>query len=140
MLFSAAGGVDMDHPGVAEIADQARQFFDDSPSTSKHVEEQVAAFVARHRSSGLPLVCVTSGGTTVPLERKCVRFIDNFSAGTRGAMSTEEFLRVRGRRSFGPTCWAGGASLAAAALPPSHKHARPCIHARPCRPATQSCS
>ena len=35
------------------------------------------------------LVCVTSGGTTVPLERRCVRFIDNFSSGNRGAASTE---------------------------------------------------
>ncbi|OAE27158.1 hypothetical protein AXG93_4666s1290 [Marchantia polymorpha subsp. ruderalis] len=35
------------------------------------------------------IVCVTSGGTTVPLERKCVRFIDNFSLGHRGAASTE---------------------------------------------------
>ena len=30
----------------------------------------------------------------MPLERRCVRFIDNFSAGTRGALSTEEFLDV----------------------------------------------
>ena len=36
------------------------------------------------------------GGTVVPLERRCVRFIDNFSAGTRGALSAEEFLEVRG--------------------------------------------
>ncbi len=35
------------------------------------------------------VVCVTSGGTTVPLERRCVRFIDNFSSGHRGAASTE---------------------------------------------------
>lgn len=41
-----------------------------------------------------PIACVTSGGTTVPLERNCVRFIDNFSGGTRGALSAEEFLRV----------------------------------------------
>eukprot|EP00854_Cymbomonas_tetramitiformis_P023563 gene23563-28535_t len=39
-----------------------------------------------------PVVVVTSGGTTVPLERRCVRFIDNFSAGNRGAASTEYFL------------------------------------------------
>ena len=43
---------------------------------------------------GRPVVCVTSGGTTVPLERNCVRFIDNFSGGTRGALSAEEFLLV----------------------------------------------
>ncbi|KAF6166618.1 hypothetical protein GIB67_005480, partial [Kingdonia uniflora] len=40
------------------------------------------------------LVCVTSGGTTVPLEQRCVRFIDNFSSGHRGAISTEYFLKA----------------------------------------------
>lgn len=40
------------------------------------------------------VVCVTSGGTTVPLERRCVRFIDNFSSGHRGAASTECFLKA----------------------------------------------
>jgi len=35
------------------------------------------------------VVCITSGGTTVPLEQRCVRFIDNFSSGQRGAASTE---------------------------------------------------
>uniref|UniRef100_A0A7R9VCG3 DNA/pantothenate metabolism flavoprotein C-terminal domain-containing protein n=1 Tax=Chlamydomonas euryale TaxID=1486919 RepID=A0A7R9VCG3_9CHLO len=35
-----------------------------------------------------------AGGTIVPLERRCVRYIDNFSAGTRGALSAEEFLRA----------------------------------------------
>jgi phosphopantothenate-cysteine ligase len=38
-------------------------------------------------------VLVTSGGTTVPLETQTVRFIDNFSAGTRGATSAEYFLQ-----------------------------------------------
>jgi phosphopantothenate-cysteine ligase len=40
------------------------------------------------------VVLVTSGGTTVPLERQTVRFIDNFSAGTRGATSAEYFLEA----------------------------------------------
>lgn len=40
------------------------------------------------------IVVVTSGGTTVPLERNCVRFIDNFSAGTRGALSAEQFIEA----------------------------------------------
>ncbi|KAK4341387.1 hypothetical protein RND71_039888 [Anisodus tanguticus] len=40
------------------------------------------------------VVCVTSGGTTVPLEKLCVRYIDNFSSGHRGAASTEYFLKV----------------------------------------------
>ena len=33
-----------------------------------------------------------SGGTTVPLESRTVRFIDNFSIGTRGSASAEYFL------------------------------------------------
>mmetsp|Transcript_12651 Transcript_12651/g.21415 ORF Transcript_12651/g.21415 Transcript_12651/m.21415 type:complete len:424 (+) Transcript_12651:228-1499(+) len=39
-----------------------------------------------------PIVVITSGGTTIPLERRCVRFIDNFSRGGRGAASAEYFL------------------------------------------------
>lgn len=35
-----------------------------------------------------------SGGTTVPLELNTVRFVDNFSAGTRGACSAEYFLQA----------------------------------------------
>lgn len=38
-------------------------------------------------------VVITSGGTTVPLEKNTVRFIDNFSRGERGASSAEYFLR-----------------------------------------------
>ncbi len=38
------------------------------------------------------MALVTSGGTSVPLERRTVRFIDNFSVGTRGATSAEKFL------------------------------------------------
>ncbi|KAL2467980.1 Phosphopantothenate--cysteine ligase 1 [Forsythia ovata] len=40
------------------------------------------------------VVCITSGGTTVPLEQRCVRYIDNFSSGHRGAASTEYFLKA----------------------------------------------
>eukprot|EP00731_Ephydatia_muelleri_P012946 Em0007g256a len=40
----------------------------------------------------MPLVLVTSGGTTVPLEKNTVRYLDNFSVGTRGAASAEQFL------------------------------------------------
>ena len=36
---------------------------------------------------------VTSGGTSVPLEKNTVRSIENFSTGTRGAQSTEYFLK-----------------------------------------------
>lgn len=43
-------------------------------------------------NSNRPIVCVTSGGTKVPLEKNVVRFIDNFSRGDRGALSAENFL------------------------------------------------
>ncbi|KAK3330976.1 phosphopantothenate-cysteine ligase-like protein [Apodospora peruviana] len=49
-------------------------------------------FINFHVAAGRRLVLVTSGGTTVPLEKQTVRFIDNFSAGTRGATSAEYFL------------------------------------------------
>ncbi|KAH8738923.1 hypothetical protein FG386_000789 [Cryptosporidium ryanae] len=38
------------------------------------------------------IVVITSGGTNVPLEKNTVRFIENFSTGTRGAYSAEYFL------------------------------------------------
>ncbi|KAL7961806.1 DNA/pantothenate metabolism flavoprotein [Trichoderma compactum] len=50
------------------------------------------AFVTQHAAANRRVVLVTSGGTTVPLEKNTVRFIDNFSAGTRGATSAEYFL------------------------------------------------
>ncbi|KAK3900386.1 hypothetical protein C8A05DRAFT_35975 [Staphylotrichum tortipilum] len=51
-------------------------------------------FIDYHAAAGRRLVLVTSGGTTVPLEKQTVRFIDNFSAGTRGATSAEYFLEA----------------------------------------------
>ena len=62
--------------GVAALEDKVRDFVDQIP-----------------RDVSSRVVCITSGGTTVPLERNCVRFIDNFSRGTRGALSCEEFLK-----------------------------------------------
>ncbi|KAF1983883.1 phosphopantothenate-cysteine ligase [Aulographum hederae CBS 113979] len=50
------------------------------------------AFIDRHAADGRRVALVTSGGTTVPLENQTVRYIDNFSAGTRGATSAEYFL------------------------------------------------
>lgn len=52
------------------------------------------AFIAQHDEAGRRVVLVTSGGTTVPLENQTVRYIDNFSAGTRGATSAEYFLEA----------------------------------------------
>ncbi|OJD22949.1 hypothetical protein ACJ73_05697 [Blastomyces percursus] len=54
---------------------------------------QAQEFVNLHLAANRRVVLVTSGGTTVPLETQTVRFIDNFSAGTRGATSAEYFLQ-----------------------------------------------
>lgn len=37
---------------------------------------------------------ITSGGTSVPLEKNTVRSIENFSSGLRGAASAEYFLKA----------------------------------------------
>ncbi|KAF2724696.1 DFP-domain-containing protein [Polychaeton citri CBS 116435] len=50
------------------------------------------AFINHHAKLGRRVALVTSGGTTVPLENQTVRFVDNFSAGTRGATSAEYFI------------------------------------------------
>ncbi|KAG7291636.1 hypothetical protein NEMBOFW57_001655 [Staphylotrichum longicolle] len=60
---------------------------------AKHVA-LAREFINHHSAAGRRLVLVTSGGTTVPLEKQTVRFIDNFSAGTRGATSAEYFLEA----------------------------------------------
>lgn len=42
-----------------------------------------------NKMKGKEIVLVTSGGTAVPLEKRPVRFLDNFSTGNRGALSAE---------------------------------------------------
>ncbi|KAI9348200.1 DNA/pantothenate metabolism flavoprotein [Obelidium mucronatum] len=74
---------------------EPEQFFEvqKAPGNLKAIRSRIDAFVEKHqRVSGRRVVLVTSGGTTVPLESQTVRFIDNFSAGTRGSISTEVFL------------------------------------------------
>lgn len=53
--------------------------------------DRIDHFLNQERSDR-PIVLVTSGGTTVPLEKNTVRYIDNFSTGHRGAASVEYFL------------------------------------------------
>lgn len=77
---------------VAEGSDEDRYFSSHTPPAYlPELQEQMAAFIDFH-ASAKKVVLVTSGGTTVPLENNTVRFIDNFSAGTRGATSAEYFL------------------------------------------------
>ena len=86
--MSSAPSKDMT-PAQAESA-----YFNNYPppkALPKH-ESLARAFVEYHCEANRRVVLVTSGGTTVPLENQTVRFIDNFSAGTRGATSAEYFL------------------------------------------------
>lgn len=77
---------------------QAEQFLShlNKPNDLVTVKQRVQTFCQRHIDHGLEnskFVLITSGGTSVPLERNTVRFIDNFSRGTRGAASAEKFLK-----------------------------------------------
>jgi phosphopantothenoylcysteine synthetase/decarboxylase len=62
------------------------------PSYLPEITKQVGQFIELHNGKNKKIALVTSGGTTVPLENNTVRFIDNFSAGTRGATSAEYLL------------------------------------------------
>lgn len=80
------------------LDDSQSRYFTSNPipkNLRKH-EALVREFIDYHTSvnPNTRIVLVTSGGTTVPLENQTVRFIDNFSAGTRGATSAEYFVRA----------------------------------------------
>lgn len=79
------------------LNDPQSDYFKENPTPKalSRYEALVREFVEFHMSTNphTRVVLVTSGGTTVPLENQTVRFIDNFSAGTRGATSAEYFLR-----------------------------------------------
>lgn len=78
-------------PHEAELS-----YFSQNPPP-KNLEAHIAlarGFISSHAASNRRVVLITSGGTTVPLERQTVRYIDNFSAGTRGATSAEKFLEA----------------------------------------------
>lgn len=80
---------------------QVQNFFQSAPPLKDRskIEEQLSQFIQSNNPTGncspyRRIVCITSGGTTVPLEQRCVRYIDNFSSGHRGAASTEYFLKA----------------------------------------------
>lgn len=79
----------------AGLPDEARVFFAETqklkPQNLADVRRTLDAFVSNH-SSLRRLALVTSGGTTVPFEMNTVRFLDNFSTGTRGATCCEQLL------------------------------------------------
>lgn len=81
-------------PSTAGEFGSSLSYFDSNPPPKGlHVHTTLAnEFIQQHLPSARRVVLITSGGTTVPLENQTVRFIDNFSAGTRGATSAEYFL------------------------------------------------
>ncbi|KAI8548207.1 hypothetical protein RHMOL_Rhmol07G0255400 [Rhododendron molle] len=89
------------------VYEEIESFFDSAPplKDGADISRKLTEFIARDSQStgkfvsergggATRVVCVTSGGTTVPLEKRCVRYIDNFSSGHRGAASTEYFLKA----------------------------------------------
>lgn len=79
---------------IAQTSDEERYFLSNPrpPYLDELIKEARAFIELQHSLNRKRIVLVTSGGTTVPLENNTVRFIDNFSAGTRGASSAEQFL------------------------------------------------
>lgn len=79
---------------IAQTSDEDRYFLTNPrpPYLDDLIQEAQAFINLQHSLKRERIVLVTSGGTTVPLENNTVRFIDNFSAGTRGASSAEQFL------------------------------------------------
>ncbi|XVE98214.1 hypothetical protein REPUB_Repub03eG0086400 [Reevesia pubescens] len=78
---------------------EINSFFDSAPplKDSTKITDKLNQFIQFNSPSsgkGRRVMCVTSGGTTVPLEQWCVRYIDNFSSGNRKAASTEYFIKV----------------------------------------------
>lgn len=79
---------------MADDFAEENSFFE-STSPPLHYDasrHRISEFCDQHKQLGRKIVLVTSGGTTVPLEHNTVRFVDNFSAGTRGSSSAEYFL------------------------------------------------
>mmetsp|Transcript_6244 Transcript_6244/g.10382 ORF Transcript_6244/g.10382 Transcript_6244/m.10382 type:complete len:310 (+) Transcript_6244:79-1008(+) len=70
------------------------QFFEVNPTPDvlKEYAENIKSFIQTQLERGSRIALVTSGGTTVPLERNTVRYLDNFSEGRRGSSSAEEFV------------------------------------------------
>ncbi|KAK4982406.1 Phosphopantothenate--cysteine ligase cab2 [Elasticomyces elasticus] len=84
----------MEHQNGGTSESPETEYFDSNPppNSLRSHSTLARAFIAQHAEQKRRVVLVTSGGTTVPLENQTVRFIDNFSAGTRGATSAEYFL------------------------------------------------
>eukprot|EP00996_Jenningsia_fusiforme_P002909 NODE_3718_length_929_cov_16.938636_g3418_i0.p1 GENE.NODE_3718_length_929_cov_16.938636_g3418_i0~~NODE_3718_length_929_cov_16.938636_g3418_i0.p1 ORF type:complete len:259 (-),score=31.60 NODE_3718_length_929_cov_16.938636_g3418_i0:65-841(-) len=88
----AGDGSISSNDGSAAFQDFLRENTFFCPNDLNETRTQLDSFFAAQMQENRNIVVVTSGGTTVPLEKQTVRFIDNFSSGNRGAASVEEFL------------------------------------------------
>ncbi|XP_010538972.1 PREDICTED: phosphopantothenate--cysteine ligase 2 isoform X2 [Tarenaya hassleriana] len=99
--MSSINGLGREGPAPV-VEDEITSFFGSAPplKDSEKIFEKLNRFIELNSSpqggdgGERRIVCVTSGGTTVPLEQRCVRYIDNFSSGNRGAASTEYFVKA----------------------------------------------
>ncbi|XP_070564819.1 phosphopantothenate--cysteine ligase-like isoform X2 [Ptychodera flava] len=85
-----------DKQTTAEAAvEEWESFYKNStpPKDYSKLVDKMKDFAVHIGSFDQKLVLVTSGGTSVPLESRTVRYLDNFSIGTRGAASAEYFLQ-----------------------------------------------
>ena len=78
------------------------EFFSEIQPPENYEESlsKVRQLIASSMKDGSRVVLITSGGTTVPLEQFTVRFVDNFSIGTRGSSSAEVFFQHQYRIIF----------------------------------------
>ena len=95
---------------AAKAMAAARRYFEETPPPPGLADAaaRLDAFLARNAATRRRVVLVSSGGTSVPLERNTVRTIENFSTGSRGAACVEHFLRQGGGGGGG----AGGGDCA----------------------------
>ena len=62
---------------------------------AQHKVDALATFATQALKDHAKVALVTSGGTTAPLEKRTVRYVDNFSTGNRGA-ALAEYLASKG--------------------------------------------
>lgn len=82
----------MDQPPTGSLTWEEYYSVVPEPAGLAETSSRVKEFISHQLSFSRRVVLITSGGTTVPLEKNMVRFVDNFSAGTRGATAAEYFI------------------------------------------------
>lgn len=80
----------------APVEDLDHFFPSGQPACFSRTLSSVANFCSVNARISRRAAVITSGGTAVPLERNAVRFLDNFSTGSRGSSCAEELLSSRG--------------------------------------------